>query len=73
MKTLINEPGYTSTHKNVVIYNNIIKYRNIEFTILKFIKYIIYTNIDNSKDYNDNDSNSLEFLNIFKKFYETFY
>ena len=68
---LINEPGYTSTHKNVVVYNNIIKYRNIEFTILKFIKYIINTNIDNNKDYIiDKDSNSLQFLNIFKKFYK---
>ena len=40
-KPLVNEPGYLENHKNVEIYNNIIFYKNLEFTILEFINYII--------------------------------
>ena len=58
-KPLINEPGYHENHKNVEIYNNIIFYKNLEFTILEFIKYIIIDFI-NDKNNIIKNNNSLK-------------
>lgn len=35
---LLNEPGVTKDYKDVPIYNEIIKYKNIEFSILEMVK-----------------------------------
>ena len=35
---LLNEPGVTETYKDVPIYNEIIRYKNIEFSILEIMK-----------------------------------
>lgn len=55
---LINEPGITETNnlKNINNYNLIIKYKNIEFTIIKIIEYLF------------NEENESMFDNILFKF-----
>ena len=35
---LLNEPGVTKDYKDVPIYNEIIKYKNIDFSILEMVK-----------------------------------
>lgn len=69
---LTNEPGITIFNKNVKIYNDIIKYKNIEYTIIKFIKFIIYNKLKQhniSQKINKN-FNNLEYLNIFDMFFD---
>tara|TARA_R110002074_G_scaffold3397_1_gene18020 strand:- start:64 stop:861 length:798 start_codon:yes stop_codon:yes gene_type:complete len=71
---LTNEPGFTINHRDVKSYNKIIKYKNFEFTILKFVKYIIYSFIK-LKKYNDEkilnyDLANLEFLKLYSYFFK---
>ena len=44
-KPLINEPGIKSNNNDINNYNNLIKYKNLELTIIKFLKYIIINKI----------------------------
>ena len=58
-KPLINEPGITENNNliNVNNYNLIIKYKNIEYTIIKQIEYLL-TNIDKNSNNNDNKNSN---------------
>lgn len=74
-KPLTNEPGFDENHKNVKNYNNVLTYKNFEFTILKFVKFIIYSFIKNNNYENEEkiinyDINNLEFLKIYSKFFK---
>lgn len=68
---LINEPGISLQHRNVKTYNDIIKYKNIQYTILEFIKFIIYNKIkqNNLSEKINTNLNNLEYLNIFDMFF----
>ena len=69
---LTNEPGISLQHKNVKIYNDIIKYKNIQYTILEFIKFIVYSKIkeNNLSEEINKKLNNLEYLNIFTMFFD---
>lgn len=71
---LINEPGFSENHRDNRHYNKIIKYKSFEFTVIRFVKFIIYSHIK-SKNYDEEkiinyDLGNLEFLNIFSKFHK---
>ena len=72
---LLNEPGIPETHKNIKIYNNFIIYKSFEFTVLKFIEYIINISITKNNDgqYKEIiklDENKIKFLDYFECFFK---
>lgn len=70
---LLNEPGISMKNPSVLMYNDIISYKNIDFSILKIVKYIIYNYLQiNSKndEYKNIDIKKCDFLSIFSKFFK---
>ena len=69
---LINEPGISLQHRNVKIYNDIIKYKNVQYTIIEYIKFIVYNKIreNNLSEKINKNLNNLEYLNIFNMFFD---